>query len=92
MTIGYNIKELPQILELPQADKQDSQSNCFSETDGKPCDLFGYSISLADQGTYIGSPGKDKGKGAVYTCAQSDTQLRTECTKMTKDNPDKGTV
>ena len=92
MTIGYNIKELPQILELPQADKQDSQSNCFSETDGKPCDLFGYSISLAEQGTYIiGSPGKDKGKGAVYTCQKLGTE-KIQCTKMDKDNPDKGKV
>ena len=80
MTTGYNIKELPPI------PLDSSQTSCFDDTVGKPCDLFGYSISLADQGTYIGSPGKDKGKGAVYKCKLG------ECSKMAKDNPDKGTV
>ena len=81
LTTGYNIKDSPQLIKLDS-----SQTSCFDDNVGKPCDLFGYSISLADQGTYIGSPGKDKGKGAVYKC-----QLG-ECTKMAKDNPDEGTV
>ena len=86
LTTGYNIKDSPQLIKLDS-----SQTSCFDDNVGKPCDLFGYSISLADQGTYIGSPGKDKGKGAVYKCQKLGTE-KIQCTKMDKDNPDKGKV
>ena len=71
LTTGYNIKDSPQLIKLDS-----SQTSCFDDNVGKPCDLFGYSISLADQGTYIGSPGKDKGKGAVYTCQKTAVEVK----------------
>ena len=55
---GYNIKTGSNLdmMTLPDSVKSTNTS------------LFGYSVALTPERAYVGAPGLDKGKGAVFEC------------------------